>query len=116
MGERLQIDWRVPDLPPTATIPSMLLQPLLENAVYHGVHPIIDGGCVHLAVALSDDAISVVVRNPLLQAYSTELGNGIALDNIRHRLTAYYGAKGVLQLGVYGDEYVARVSLPLPKV
>ena len=116
MGERLQIDWRVPKLPAAATIPSMLLQPLLENAIYHGVHHIIDGGCVHLAVALSDDAVSVVIRNPLLQAYSTELGNGIALDNIRHRLTAYYGTKGVLQLGVYGDEYVARVSLPLPKV
>ena len=116
MGERLQIDWRVPDLPSVATIPSMLLQPLLENAVYHGVQPNIDGGCVHLAVAFSDDAVSVVIRNPLLRAFSTEAGNGIALDNIRHRLAAYYGAKGILQMGIYGDEYVARISIPLPKM
>lgn len=113
MGERLQLDWRVPDLPEQATIPSMLLQPLLENAIYHGVQPSIEGGCVHLAVAVNDDAVSIVIRNPLQEGVEAKSGNGIALDNIRHRLGAYYGAQGTLQLGRYGGEYVVRLNLPL---
>lgn len=113
MGERLQLDWRVPDLPEQATIPSMLLQPLLENAIYHGVQPSVEGGCVHLAVAVNDDAVSIVIRNPLQEGVEAKSGNGIALDNIRHRLGAYYGAQGTLQLGRYGGEYVVRLNLPL---
>ncbi len=113
MGERLQLDWRVPDLPEVATIPSMLLQPLLENAIYHGVQPSIEGGCVHLAVAVHDDAVSIVIRNPLHNGGEKTSGNGIALDNIRHRLGAYYGVEGTLQLGHYGGEYVVRLNLPL---
>lgn len=113
MGERLQLDWRVPDLPEQATIPSMLLQPLLENAIYHGVQPSIEGGCVHLAVAVNDDAVSIVIRNPLQEGGTSKPGNGMALDNIRHRLGANYGVKGTLQLGHYGGEYVVRLNLPL---
>lgn len=113
MGDRLQLDWRVPELPEQATIPSMLLQPLLENAIYHGVQPSIEGGCVHLAVAVNDDAVSIVIRNPLQEGVDAKPGNGIALDNIRHRLGAYYGIEGTLQLGRYGDEYVVRLNLPL---
>lgn len=113
MGDRLQLDWRVPDLPEQATIPSMLLQPLLENAIYHGVQPSIEGGCVHLAVAVNDDAVSIVIRNPLQEGGTSKPGNGMALDNIRHRLGAYYGVEGTLQLGRYGGEYVVRLNLPL---
>lgn len=113
MGDRLQLDWRVPDLPDNATIPSMLLQPLLENAIYHGVQPSVEGGCVHLAVAINDGAVSIVIRNPLQEGGEAKPGNGMALDNIRHRLAAHYGLQGTLQLGCYGGEYVVRLSLPL---
>lgn len=114
IGERLQLDWRVPDLPAEITIPSMLLQPLLENAVYHGIQPSIEGGCVHLAVAINDDSVVIVIRNPRLDVTHIEKGNGIALDNVRHRLAAYYGSRGKLALGAYGEEYVTQVTLPLP--
>lgn len=113
IGDRLQLDWRVEDFPSSATIPSLLLQPLLENAIYHGIQRSVEGGCIGFSVTLNGAAIDIVVRNPLAQTAASEEGNGMALDNIRHRLQAHYGERGRLQSGIYGDEFVVQVTLPV---
>jgi len=125
IGDRLTLDWQVPELPEAINVPNLLLQPLLENAIYHGIGPRIDGGCVRLVVEISQDKLQITVSNPRAEDNNASLtdpaaadirlaaGNGMALDNIRQRLAAHYGDAGQLLMDLGDEEYVVRVILPL---
>jgi len=98
IGDRLQVSWDVDDMP-KAMVPSLLLQPLIENAIYHGIQPLLEGGTVTIAVKAVGLECQIRVRNPVGdKRQASNKGNGLALDNIRHRLEAHYGAKGNLQV------------------
>jgi len=115
LGSRLRLDWQVDDYPEDCTIPSLLLQPIIENAIYHGIQPRVDGGTVEILVTASDNLFQITVRNPLPQQVtaSSRPGNRVALDNIRHRLAAYYGDKASFTAGAEGDEYVTTIVYPI---
>lgn len=97
LGERLQVDWQVEDEALEQAMPSLIMQPLVENAVYHGISRMPQGGTVCVTVCLDDGAIQVVVTNPMPAGPPTTRGHQIALDNISLRLQALYGPGARLQ-------------------
>lgn len=112
LGERLQVVWQLGELPEGAQMPSLLLQPLLENALYHGIGARREGGLLEIALEDSDNRLQLLVRNPLGQSAPAP-GNGMALTNIRDRLQAHYGAGASFSAGVEADHFCVRISYPL---
>jgi len=113
LGERLQVVWDVADLPMRALVPGLLMQPLLENAIYHGVEPRAAGGIVTVSGALDGDTIGLTVRNPLPEAGdAAHSGNRIALANIRERLELLYPGRSSVEANRLGDEYIVRLRFP----
>lgn len=91
LGARLRVDWDVQGLPAQEPVLPMLLQPLLENAVAHGVQPNPEGGTVRVFGCLEGGNMVVTVTNPLPPSGSTP-GHGMALGNIRSRLALTYSS------------------------
>lgn len=116
MGDRLKVDWQVGDTPlDDLRIPLLTLQPLLENAVYHGIHPLPAGGTVTVAVSYRDGQVRITVTNPVAPADDGapgHRGNRMALDNIRHRLVALYGPAAKVEGGRHGDTYGTTLQYP----
>ena len=114
LGERLQLRWSVDDLPGDASVPRLILQPLLENAIYHGIEPISSGGTIGIDGHVYDDDIYISISNPLPQKENAEQrqGNKIAQDNVRQRLAAIYGEAG--KLSVQEDEQGYIITLIFP--
>lgn len=92
LGDRLQVEWTIAPEVLDVQVPSLLIQPLIENAIYHGIQPLPEGGLVHIKAQLHQGICQLEIANPLPnpQALNTK-GNGLALENIRHRLAAHYG-------------------------
>ncbi len=115
LGSRLAVRWDVGALPANAVVPSLLLQPLLENAIGHGIEPLPEGGTVTVVGQASDGMISLEVGNPVARlARSTRPGNRIALDNIRQRLELVFPGHASVTVQDEGDTY--RVTLRFPLV
>jgi two-component system sensor histidine kinase AlgZ len=113
LGERLHVIWDVTDLPMRAMVPGLLMQPLLENAIYHGIEPRPAGGIVTISGALDGDMIGLTVRNPLPEAgEAAHAGNRIALDNIRERMELLYPGRSSVEASRIGDEYIVRLRFP----
>ena len=93
LDERLQVNWHINVDPQTVKIPLLTLQPLLENAIYHGIQPLPEGGVVEVVIDRYDNKLVASISNPLADAIEAPLqGNRMALDNIRRRLETIYGA------------------------
>jgi len=113
LGERLQVQWNVAALPMRALVPSLLIQPLLENAVYHGIEPQTGGGTITIDGKFDGEFIQFAVSNPLPpDVVSKRQGHGIALDNIRQRLDLAW--PGRAQVELYQDTHIYRVELYFP--
>jgi two-component system sensor histidine kinase AlgZ len=116
LGERLKVRWSVGDLPPDAIVPSLLLQPLLENAIGHGIEPLPEGGTVRVTGRQDGDDVVIEIANPVsATARAVRDGNRMALDNIRQRLDlAFPGRASVEVDDTAGAEY--RVTLRFPRI
>ncbi len=113
LGDRLRVDWKVDSLPQAALVPGLTLQPLLENAIYHGVEPRADGGVVTVTGEMNKGMITIVVRNPVPPANLTVRdGNRLALANIRERLDLMYGERATVKAGRFDDEYIVTLRFP----
>jgi two-component system, LytTR family, sensor histidine kinase AlgZ len=112
LGDRLQVDWDIAQLPMRALVPGLLLQPLLENAIYHGVEPQPEGGVVGVKGEVSGGLITVVVRNRVADRQSDREGNKLALANIRERLSLMYGERALVKAGRFDDEYIVTLRFP----
>jgi two-component system sensor histidine kinase AlgZ len=114
LGERLRVDWDVDELPREARLPAMLLQPLLENAVYHGIEPATDGGEVTISGRYRDGVINLAVRNtlPADEAQRQRPGNQMAQENVRERLEATFGSAGGMVVGRVDGCYQVRLHFP----
>jgi two-component system, LytTR family, sensor histidine kinase AlgZ len=113
LGERLHVIWDVADLPMRALVPGLLMQPLLENAIYHGIEPRPAGGIVTVSGALDGDIIGLTVRNPLPEAGgAAHAGNRVALENIRERMELIYPGQSSVEANRVGDEYIVRLRFP----
>ncbi|HUN70733.1 MAG TPA: sensor histidine kinase [Steroidobacteraceae bacterium] len=112
LGPRLQVTWDVERLPRDAKVPGLLLQPLIENAIYHGIEPRPEGGTVSVVGELTGDLVTIVVRNPLAERQSEREGNRLALANIRERLTLLYGELALVKAGRFDGEYIVTLRFP----
>lgn len=115
MGERLTVEWDIRCDPTAISIPLLTLQPLLENAIYHGVQPRPEGGTVRVGARQEDGLLYLEVTNPLPSAGTSghQNGNRMALENIRHRLQALYGERGRVEAGPDNRQYRVMISYPL---
>ncbi len=115
LGSRLKVRWDVGDLPPSAIVPCLLLQPLLENSIGHGIEPLPGGGTVTIVGRSVDGMISIEVENPTsARERPAQPGNRMALDNIRQRLALVFPGRASVTVHDAGDAY--RVTLRFPLV
>ena len=114
LGERLGVDWRVNGAPADALLPTLVLQPLLENAVIHGIEPSPAGGRIGVDIFVRGDSLDIVVRNPARAPDDgARRGNGMALGNIRERLALHFDAEARLSARRVGEEFVVQMVMPL---
>lgn len=113
LGNRLRVEWQLGELPATAEIPGLTIQPLLENAIYHGIEPLPQPGTVVVSGATDGNHILIAVANPLPPAgNSHRSGHGLALDNIRERLELAFGQDGALTVEAAADRYTVTIRFP----
>lgn len=114
LGERLHVEWDIAEVPLDAILPPLMLQPLLENAVYHGVEPAAEGGVIRVAFSRRGDDLQIEIANakPEPGASRQAAGNRMALDNIRERLALYYDLEA--RLDIAEDEHSYRIRIRLP--
>lgn len=95
LGDRLQVQWWVDTAiengQSPCPVPSLLLQPLLENAIQHGIQSLAGGGLVTIDISLDDGRVNIQIANPVGVVESSGNGNQMALGNIDHRLQAHFG-------------------------
>jgi len=118
LGDRLQVEWQIDRLPRQRLVPSLLLQPLLENAVYHGIEPLPQGGRITIHGAAEGKRISITIRNPRVQhrGEARRRGNSIALENIRLRLQLAFGDQAGVALREVDDEVETTLYFPREKL
>ena len=108
------MQWDVDAVPGDARLPALLLQPLLENAVYHGIEPATDGGEITINGRCRRGVISLAVRNSLPERPVRMMrpGNRMALQNVRERLDAAFGDGAGLVVGRVDGRYQVRMHFP----
>ena len=105
--------WRLDPLPVDAIIPSLTIQPLLENAIYHGIEPSPQPGVIYVRGESDGRLIRISVSNPVPPAgLSSRSGHGLALENIRERLALAFGADGSLAVDAAPDRYTVTIVFP----
>ena len=112
LGERLQLAWHVDKLPADALVPPLVLQPLLENAVYHGIEPAEEGGEISINIYRSGNQVHLVLGNPYDAAGSHHGGNRMALSNIRERLALHFDAEAQLLIKSTDKQYQVHIVIP----
>jgi two-component system sensor histidine kinase AlgZ len=111
LGARLQVQRELDELPADFPLPRLLLQPLVENAVRHGIQPLRGGGTVTLRGRREDHGIRIEIINPLPPT-PAEPGNGHGLDSVRRRIAYRYGPTAKVQAGPQDERFVVLLYLP----
>lgn len=113
LGDRLKINYDIDNLPKDALIPPILLQPLVENAIYHGIETLAEGGIVRISGELQKKTLHIRIENPCLaQPPTSNSGHHMAQENIRERLQAMYNKQAALRIEPYSDRYVIEIIVP----
>ncbi len=115
LGERLQINWRLPEASLNLNLPALTLQPLVENAIYHGVEPLPDGGVIDIWIEQQHDGIEISIANPLVSSPGGDRrkGNQMALNNISERLTLAFGGAATLEVEETNTRYKVKLHIPI---
>lgn len=116
LGERLQIKWELDELPMRALLPSLTLQPLIENAIYHGVELVPEGGEVKVTGTRRNGRLYIEITNPRPREndglHRPRAGNRMALANIRQRFELAYGVRGGVTVDERPDRFTVRLEFP----
>ena len=112
LGPRLQVDWQIDEMPDDALVPPLVLQPLLENAVYHGIEPRTEPGTVTIRIWREGTRVRAMLRNPFTEHDDRHAGNRMALDNIRERLLLHFDAEARLATSVRDHLYEVDITMP----
>jgi len=115
LGDRLRVNWRIENMPVDALMPPLLLQPLVENAVYHGIEPAQDGGEIVIDIYLSRNEVHLILTNPYKKDSRIHVGNKMALGNICERLALHFDVLASLTAKAVGDQYQVHITLPYRK-
>ena len=113
LGDRLNVRWDIGDLPMRAQIPSLTIQPLLENAIYHGIELLPDGGDVRVTGRRDGKFLTIEIANPVAaNRERKQQGNKMALSNIRQRYELAYGNRASVDIEESDDAYLVRLRFP----
>lgn len=113
LGERLQVRWDVDKMPTDALIPPLILQPLLENAVYHGIEPLADGGLIEVSLYREGKSLHLRVGNPVsTTGRPHNTGHKMALANIRERLSLLFDVEAEYQVKRETEYYSVHIHIP----
>ena len=113
-GSRLRVEQRVDEDAAACLVPPLVLQPLVENAVTHGIAKMLDGGLIRLDISRSDGGLAIVIENPFDSdsgGATARLG-GMGLDNVRNRLDAMFGRDARMDVNAQDGQF--RVELHIP--
>ncbi len=112
LGDRLQITWELDAAPSDALLPPLVLQPLLENAVFHGVEPGTATGHVLVRIERRGDQVLARIENPYIEEQQRRAGNRMALDNIRERLALFFDAEARIRTSNSNARYRVEIEIP----
>jgi len=113
LGERMRVVWELDGAPSDALLPPMVLQPLLENAVYHGVEPATGASEVVVRIERRGDRILARIENAYVGGEPAQrAGNRMALENIRERLKLFFDAEATLESRIEGGRYRVEIGMP----
>jgi two-component system sensor histidine kinase AlgZ len=115
LGERLTVEWNIDNSLKDTEIPALSLQPLAENAIYHGIEPLIGGGRIKIGAQRQDQSLLLSVSNPLAPASEKghRHGNQMAQQNIRRRLKLVYGDDAAFVTNETKTDYTVTLKIPL---
>jgi two-component system, LytTR family, sensor histidine kinase AlgZ len=111
-GARLHMEEDVQKKTMETLIPPLLLQPLVENAIRHGIANLPEGGVIRLSAQEKGNVVSILVENSFDPETPSSLKTGLGLDNIRQRLDTRYGLEAGISVRTEGNRF--QVSLRLP--
>ena len=112
LGERLRVSWRIDAMPGDALVPPLVLQPLVENAVYHGIEPSPEGGEVSIEVRRDGPQLVMTLVNPVPAGSRSPAGNRMAIANIRERLQLHFDAEASMKSEVDDGSYRVTIRMP----
>jgi two-component system sensor histidine kinase AlgZ len=112
-GERLQIDWQLPREIPAVTVPALSIQPLVENAIRHGIERRAEGGQIEIAVTTTPETVIVRIINPLASRAGQNPGHHVGLNASQVRIEALTGGRGSVITQQEGKRFIATVRLPV---
>lgn len=110
LGERLTVNWQIETVPAELAIPHLTLQPLLENALVHGIHPLVAGGNIWIKATLQQQLFSLTIINSCPFKPVSSTGSQIALSNLHARLSAYFGDSARLIAHQDGELFTTTLS------
>ncbi len=114
LGDRLKVEWDIDSVPADTLIPPLTLQPLLENAIYHGIEPSITGGSIRVRATIDGSRVKIEMDNPIpTTLHAARAGNRMALENIRLRIEALYPEQGRVTTRVVDNKFHVEIVLPL---
>ena len=112
LEDRLKITWQIEDMPSDAMIPPLILQPLLENAVYHGIEPMPEGGEIIVKIYTKHKELSIIINNPYAPENDRHAGNKMALKNIKERLKLHFDLESSIKTNVKNNRYEVHIRFP----
>lgn len=112
-GARIKMDENIDKAAMTVPVPPLLLQPLVENAIVHGIANLVEGGLVHLDVKARDGVLSVLVENTFDPDAPPKRKSGVGLANVRQRLAARYGNQASFDVKANGDLFRVAITIPV---
>jgi two-component system sensor histidine kinase AlgZ len=115
LADRLSVRWELDGMPGDALLPSLLLQPLVENAVHHGIEPSTSRGEILVSISRSGDRVRVEIVNPVPRSAPKRPGNHMALSNVRERLDLTFDVEGQLETSSADGRFSVTVQFPYRK-
>lgn len=113
LGDRLRVDWHIGEVDPRTRLPVLSLQPLIENAIYHGVEQVAEGGTIRVYGYVQDNHVHLKVENPVpASRVNARQGNQLAQDNIEQRLHACFGPAAGMTTEIRDNLYIAEITFP----
>ena len=112
LEDRLKITWQINDMPSDAMIPPLILQPLLENAVYHGIEPLPEGGEIVVKIYTKLKELHIIISNPYVSQNNHHTGNKMALKNIKERLKLHFDLESSLKTDTRNNRYEVHIRIP----
>jgi two-component system sensor histidine kinase AlgZ len=113
LGERLIVIWKTEGMPTHALVPPLILQPLVENAVFHGIEPRQVPGTLTIEIVPKGKQFSIQLTNPYHSGSTHVSGNRMAIANIKERLQLHFDVEASLKAEVKGETYVVTITLPV---